>query len=156
MANSVEGRFPFLDMNLVALADALPPRYKLRALDEKYVLKRAATGLIPPAVIARRKQPYRAPDALSFLGDASPQYVQELLGERAVTEAGVFDAHAVHQLMQKCKARSSAGQFSNSDNMALVGVLSTQLLHHLYVHQRPAGIRTIRLQTDVDRILEPA
>ena len=68
MAHSVEGRFPFLDPDLVELANSLPPAYKLRGLDEKHVLKRAAAGLVPDEIIRRPKQPYRAPDALSFVG----------------------------------------------------------------------------------------
>src|SRR3954467_405815 len=66
MAHSVEGRFPFLDPDVVALAASLPARYKLRALDEKHVLKRASRGLVPDEIVSRPKQPYRAPDALSF------------------------------------------------------------------------------------------
>ena len=37
MAHSVEGRFPFLDEEVVTLANSLPAAYKLRVLDEKYV-----------------------------------------------------------------------------------------------------------------------
>jgi asparagine synthase (glutamine-hydrolysing) len=55
MAHAVEGRFPFLDRDVVALADALPPTYKLRALDEKHVLKRAARGLLPDQIVDKRK-----------------------------------------------------------------------------------------------------
>ena len=47
MANSVEGRFPFLDKNVVDLANSLPADYKLRVLDEKHVLKRAAGERVP-------------------------------------------------------------------------------------------------------------
>ena len=72
MAHSVEGRFPFLDVDLVELANSLPPTYKLRGLDEKHVLKRAAAGLVPDEIIRRSKQPYRAPDALSFVGSDAP------------------------------------------------------------------------------------
>jgi len=42
------------------------------------------------------------------------------------------------------------GQFSNSDNMALVGVLSTQLLHHLMVRQVPGHREIGTLRTNVD------
>ena len=66
MAHSVEGRFPFLDRHVAALAESLPPSYKLRVLDEKHVLKRAAAELVPADIVRRPKQPYRAPDALSF------------------------------------------------------------------------------------------
>ncbi|MEZ4408032.1 MAG: asparagine synthase (glutamine-hydrolyzing) [Polyangiales bacterium] len=42
MAHSVEGRFPFLDVNVVEFAGQMPARFKLSGLDEKHVLKRAA------------------------------------------------------------------------------------------------------------------
>ncbi|WP_281062449.1 asparagine synthase-related protein, partial [Mesorhizobium sp. M1C.F.Ca.ET.144.01.1.1] len=61
MGNSVEGRFPFLDDDVVKLANSLPAKYKLRVLDEKHVLKRVAEPMLPPEVVARKKQPYRAP-----------------------------------------------------------------------------------------------
>jgi asparagine synthase (glutamine-hydrolysing) len=149
MAHSVEGRFPFLDRDVIELANRLPASYKLRVLDEKHVLKRAARDLIPAEIVARKKQPYRAPDALSFLGTAAG-YAEELLAPRAVAEAGVFEAGAVGQLWQKCKA-SGGAQLSNTDNMALVGVLSTQLLHHGFVRNRPIASRPVTLRVDVDR-----
>jgi asparagine synthase (glutamine-hydrolysing) len=152
MANSVEGRFPFLDKNVVALADSLPARYKLKVLDEKHVLKRAAAGLVPDEIIARPKQPYRAPDALSFVGVDAPEYVEEMLSERSVADAGVFEPEAVSSLWRKCRARAGNGQFSNADNMALVGVLSTQLLHHQFVHSPRGHVRSIKLGTDIDRV----
>ena len=55
MAHSVEGRFPFLDRNVAALAESLPPSFKLHALDEKHVLKRAAVGLIPTEILAAQE-----------------------------------------------------------------------------------------------------
>ncbi|HSO37300.1 MAG TPA: asparagine synthase (glutamine-hydrolyzing), partial [Labilithrix sp.] len=130
MANSVEGRFPFLDAEVVALANRLPPSFMLHVLDEKHVLKRVSEGLVPRAVIARTKQPYRAPDGESFVGDHVPEWVNEVLQERAVAEAGVFEPAAVTQLYAKCQRQVASGTLlSNTDNMALVGVLSTQLLH---------------------------
>lgn len=129
MANSVEGRFPFLDANVVALAASLPPSYLLKVLDEKHVLKRASAGLVPASILARKKQPYRAPDALCFAGPDAPEWAHEAMSEDAVATAGVFDPKAVAQLWRKCATRSDDGQFSNADNMAVVGVLSTQLLH---------------------------
>ena len=41
MANSVEGRFPFLDHRLIEFANRLHPRYKMRVLREKHLLKEA-------------------------------------------------------------------------------------------------------------------
>jgi asparagine synthase (glutamine-hydrolysing) len=151
MAHSVEGRFPFLDKDVIALANSLPAAYKLRGLDEKHVLKRAAADLLPPEILARRKQPYRAPDALSFV---SAGYLDEALSDAALRDANVFEPQPVLQLLRKCRARGGAGQFSNADNMALVGVLSTQLLHQQLVRRQPRSRTDLPLRVDVDRACE--
>lgn len=155
MAHSLEGRFPFLDKDVVALADSLPPAYKLRVLDEKHVVKRAAEAIVPREILARKKQPYRAPDALSFVAGNAPDYIDEVLSEPALQEANVFEPQAVTQLLRKCRARGSEGQFSNTDNMALVGVLSTQLLHRQFIAGRPDGSRAIELRIDIDKSSSP-
>lgn len=150
MAHSIEGRFPFLDDNVVALANALPDAYKLRGLDEKHVLKRVAAPILPPQVVARKKQPYRAPNALSFFAADAPAYIREALSETALRAAGVFDPQSVTRLVGKCQARAGDGDMSNSDNMALVGVLSTQLLHQQFIATRPAGATRPDLSIDID------
>ena len=132
MAHSVEGRFPFLDRDVVALANALPPSYKLRVLDEKHVLKRAGEGTVPPEILRRRKQPYRAPDALCFAGAEVPEWVEDAMSERALASAGYFEVSGARRLYGLCRS-GGAQQFSNADNMALVGVLTTQLVHQQFV-----------------------
>src|SRR5690606_16058700 len=151
MGNSVEGRFPFLDINVARLAASLPPAYKLKVLDEKHVLKQASVGVIPEEILQRKKQPYRAPDALAFVG-AGAEWADDVLAESAVRAAGVFDPGAVARVWAKCKARAQSGQFSNTDNMAVVGVLSTQLLYHQFIQQPPAPGKAIQLRTLVDRL----
>ncbi|MCU0681762.1 MAG: asparagine synthase (glutamine-hydrolyzing) [Polyangiaceae bacterium] len=151
MANSVEGRFPFLDPRVVELANALPASYKIRVLDEKHVLKRAAEGLVPPEIVRRPKQPYRAPDALSFVGDDAPAWVAAAASAEAASAAGVFDPAAVERLWAKCR-RAQGDQLSNADNMALVGVLSTHLLYEQLVRRAPAPERSVHFTTLVDRL----
>ena len=151
MGNSVEGRFPFLDKDVIALADSLPASYKLRVLDEKHVLKKASQDLVPADILARKKQPYRAPDALSFVGEDVPDWVEACMSEDALEDAGVFSIIPAQQLWEKCKSRGRAAQFSNADNMAVVGILSTQLLHEQIV-ARPAAPREVPIKTLVDRV----
>jgi asparagine synthase (glutamine-hydrolysing) len=154
MAHSVEGRFPFLDAEVVELANALPPSYKLRVLDEKHVLKRAAAGLVPPEVLARPKQPYRAPDAASFVARGAPAWIGDVLAPGAVARAGVFAPDAVERLWRKCRASAEGGAFSNADNMALVGVVSTGLLHDQLVRRPPERARGIAWRTRVERVAD--
>ena len=151
MAHSVEGRFPFLDTNVVELANSLPPAYLLRSLDEKHVLKRAAEGIVPETVVRRKKQPYRAPDALAFVDRDAPDWVGEVMSESAVADAGVFEPRAVTQLWSKCRAAAGAGQFSNADNMAVVGVLSTGILHRALIRETGSNQEALPFKTLVDR-----
>jgi asparagine synthase (glutamine-hydrolysing) len=129
MAHGVEGRFPFLDHRLVEFASKLPPGLKMRGLNEKYLIKRVAGKFVPKTVLNRSKQPYRSPDSRSFFGDAAQplrfDYVEELLSRNRVASAGLFDPEAVDRLVRKLRQGTSGG---TRDNMALVGMLSTQLL----------------------------
>jgi asparagine synthase (glutamine-hydrolysing) len=157
MAHSVEGRFPFLDPDVVEFCNSLPPAYKLNILNEKYLLKRVAHGKIPEEIIQRKKQPYRAPDAISFLGSNAPEYVAEMLSERSLSEAGLFDAKVVQALYRKCvqHARQYGGTvpFGNSDNMAFVGILSAQLMHHHFIrNRRSSDGQNIEFKTVIDRV----
>jgi asparagine synthase (glutamine-hydrolysing) len=160
LGNGVEGRFPFLDPEVAALADSLPANYKLKVLDEKHVVKRACLDLVPPEILQRKKQPYRAPDALCFVGAQAPDYVAEAFSETALREAQVFDVRAVRQLFTKCQERATASQLSNTDNMAMVAVLSTQLLHRQFVAQPGFSSATrapsVRWVTDVDLVGSPS
>jgi len=151
MAHSVEGRFPFLDTELVELANALPPSAKLSGLDEKRVLKVAAEGLVPPEIARRTKQPYRSPDATAFCGPEAPPWVAEVVGAREVVDTGVFDPRAVQRLWRKCGAGVGGGPLSNADNMALVGVLSTGLLHRQLVRTAPRRT-SVTCRTTIDRV----
>ena len=145
MANSVEGRFPFLDHRLIEFANRLPPRLKLRGLTEKYLLKRASSPWLPEAVRARVKQPYRAPDAQSFFADGRPApYVAELFAASKLEAAGFFDPRAASKLLEKCRAGKAIGF---ADNMAFVAILSTMLLHEQLVlgNTVDAGVPATRI-----------
>ena len=133
MANSVEGRFPFLDHRLIGFANALHPRHKMRVLREKHLLREAMREDLPAAILQRPKQPYRAPDAAAFLQGEVPDYVNQLLGRECLAGYGYFDPDKVGRLVAKLKrARVNAAR----DNMAFVGVLSTQLWHRQFVEGR--------------------
>jgi asparagine synthase (glutamine-hydrolysing) len=131
MAHAVEGRFPFLDHRVVELGAALPPALKLRGLREKYVLRRALGRHLPREIVERPKQPYRAPDSESFLQGKTLQYVEALLAPETIARAGYFEPRAVRRLVEKC--RNPLGRVSAGDNMAFMGILSTQLLHSAFV-----------------------
>jgi asparagine synthase (glutamine-hydrolysing) len=128
MANSVEGRCPFLDYRVAEFAGRLPPDLKMKVLNEKYILKKAAADLLPAFLQKRPKQPYRAMEVPSFFDAAGKRarfpWVEELLSPAALADAGLFNPAAVGKLVQKAREASVVGV---KDAMALVAILSTQL-----------------------------
>jgi asparagine synthase (glutamine-hydrolysing) len=108
----------------------------MKALCEKYLLRRCADGLIPASIRARTKQPYRAPDGRCFL-DPSLDYIADLLSPEGIRRYSIFDPGAVGRLLTKFRAGKAIGA---RDNMALVGVVSTQVLAHQFLHSTPRMI----------------
>jgi len=131
MANSVEGRFPFLDHRVVEFAAHLPLHYKIRGLNEKYILKQAMAEYLPKNIVKRTKQPYLAPDGKSFFKDGkAADYVEEFLSESCLADYGYFKPRPVRMLFNKFL---KGGAIGFKDNMALVGILSTHILHHRFI-----------------------
>ena len=129
MAHSVEGRYPFLDHRIIEFAAKLPEKFKLNGLTEKYLLKKLMKGKLPDEIVNRPKQAYRAPIQSSFVTN-SPEYLEALLSNDQVKTAGIFNPESVQALLKNMK---SGNRVSEVDNMALTGIISTQLLHEQFV-----------------------
>ena len=136
MANSIEGRYPFLDHRVVEFATTIPPKYRMNGLTEKYILKESARGKIPQDLIDRPKQPYRAPISKCFFGEDAPSFVDEMLSETTIKKAGYFDHKKVTKLIEKCR-KQDGNLLSERENMAVVGILSTQLLDDQFIQNFP-------------------
>ena len=146
MAHSVESRHPFLDHRIIDFAFSLPSSWKIRGLNEKYILKRAFRGQLPERILHRDKQPYRAPISELFSRSRKDDYLDELLSESALKKSGYFNPAKVHHLLTK--VRSPAHQaFSEFGSMALMGILSTQLLHQQFVEGKSLST-TVQLRPD--------
>lgn len=139
-AHSVEGRYPFLDHRIVEFAAKIPPWYKMMGLKEKLVLKKAMKKELPSEITERVKQPYMAPDSNSFFQKDSPPYINEILSDKSLENAGLFNPAFVAKLKTKC-ARLHHAHLSFKDNMSFIGILSTQLLVNQYIENfQPAEI----------------
>ncbi|MEJ2395034.1 MAG: asparagine synthase (glutamine-hydrolyzing) [Candidatus Thiodiazotropha sp.] len=131
MANSIEGRFPFLDHRVIEFAARMPSRYKIMGLNEKYILKRSMKGFIPDSINQRSKQPYRAPDSQSFFTEGKPlDFVDDLFSESRLKSAGYFNPKMASLLMNKCR---KGKVFGFADNMAFIGILSCMLVDEIFI-----------------------
>jgi asparagine synthase (glutamine-hydrolysing) len=159
MANSVEGRYPFLDRTVQEFLARVPPDLKMAPNGllptEKYLLRRAMQGRLPEEVVHRRKKMFLAPFGTPFVGPDAPEYARELLSERALREYGYFDplrVGAIVKEMEKIKEelgkdRGEHVRFGRRVwrrtlyGMALTLVLSTQLLESYVRDGTVAGTR---------------
>ncbi|WP_439183626.1 asparagine synthase (glutamine-hydrolyzing) [Carboxylicivirga taeanensis] len=128
MANSVEGRYPFLDHRVVEFCATLPDDYKIKGLNEKVLLKTMMQNQLPPSVINRPKQAYRAPVAQSLVHD--PQLLDEYLNSDFLKQSGLFNPAKVAALLKKIQASPSV---TEQDSMALIGVLTSQILYKQFI-----------------------
>jgi asparagine synthase (glutamine-hydrolysing) len=132
MANSIEGRYPFLDHRVIEFSMKLNPDLKLNGLNEKYLLKKMMKGRLPESILNRSKQAYRAPIRSTFFSEELPPYLKEMLSEKKIADFGIFNPEYVNQLLKKMKLNK---QVSEIDNMAITGILSTQILYDLFINR---------------------
>lgn len=98
MAQSLEGRSPFLDHRLAELVARLPADLKMRGRTLKYALRQVARPYLPPAILERPKQGFMFPLAYWIKGPLLP--VLEHLIERSVlVERGIFEREAIGRLL---------------------------------------------------------
>lgn len=128
MASGVEARYPFLDEDLVDYVLTLPERAKLDGLREKVVLRDASVELVPPVLRERPKQPYTAPEGELFRSATGDALLETYASPQAVDRHGVFDAGRVAWLVAKLRR----GRTSFFDDLALLWVVSTQILAETY------------------------
>jgi asparagine synthase (glutamine-hydrolysing) len=102
MAWGLEARVPFLDHELVELAGRIPPELKL-ADGGKGVLKRAARGLVPDAVIDRTKGYFPVP-AIRQLDGPYLERVREALSDPAAKRRGLFRPETVERMLREPNA----------------------------------------------------
>jgi len=136
MANSVELRVPYLDHRIIEYMATVPSRFKIRGLNEKYLLKKVFNDLLPTQIINRPKNPYRAPIRNSFFNNKFLD-LDSVLSKNEITEAGIFNPVKVQMLLKKAGRTES---LSELDNMALAGIISTQFLHNDFIKYKKLNV----------------
>jgi asparagine synthase (glutamine-hydrolysing) len=98
MAHSLEVRVPFLDLELAAFAHGLGTRHKVRGWQKKWLLRRAATPLVPRAIHRGRKRGFSIPAAAWLRGELVP-FAREILSPERVRREGFFDPAVVSRVL---------------------------------------------------------
>lgn len=109
MANSVEGREPFLDHELVEFVLALPRGLKVRDGVGKYLLKKAVAPMLPEGIAYRTKQGFTAPVSAWFRGELGTR-IQDQIRRSSLAELGLLDYDRIDDLW--AAHRSGRGDWS--------------------------------------------
>ena len=97
LANSVEGRYPFLDIDLVEFSTRIPPELKLHDYIEKYILKRVAEDLLPPEIVKREKFGFHAPGS-PYLLQQGVEWINDMVSHERIKRQGYFNPDVIDRL----------------------------------------------------------
>jgi asparagine synthase (glutamine-hydrolysing) len=130
--SATEGRYPFLDERVVEFCAGLAPKYKLRGWTDKWLLRRLAKRVLPHQIARRTKTMFRANLGKAFIAADRPRWVDQLLSPESLRATGYFDLQAVQLARQVQLSKPLASLYRFSLDMGLMGVIATQLWHHMY------------------------
>jgi len=99
MAHSLEVRAPYLDHELVEWVASLKPSVKLRGLSTKYLLKKAAIGILPEQIIHRPKKGFGIPVAKWIKTDLKEMFL-DTFSENKIRQGGLFNWPFIRRLLE--------------------------------------------------------
>jgi len=134
MANSIEGRVPFLDHVLVEFLLSAPSRLKLSGFREKVLLRNYLKRALPGGAARRKKKPFYIP--LDKYLNAKPlkEMVDECLSEESVKRRGYFDWESVREL------RRSVDQREFLYAKQVFSLLTLELWHRIFIDREPGWV----------------
>ena len=154
MGNSLEGRVPFLDKNLVEYAYTLPESYclNINEVQGKYILREAFSDLLPAHFKAPSKHTFMSPTfSEAFKTSIGKELYQKYLTNQKIKDFGIIHPTTwkmVKTLWKIMPKGLPAYLFVDS----LIGLMmSVQILQERFVHRHPMdGIAAIKV-----RLLSP-
>lgn len=100
MAHSLEVRAPLLDHPLVDWISGLPPHFKLRGGEGKYIFKKALEPILPHDILYRPKMGFAVPLVAWFRGPLRERLREAVLGP-VMEQSGVFDMAYLRTLVDQ-------------------------------------------------------
>jgi asparagine synthase (glutamine-hydrolysing) len=108
MANSIEGRVPFLDHKVAEFCAQLPLSMMIRGGLEKYVLREAVKDVIPPEIYGREKHPFTAPPAAKHQKGPLFELMQDTFRGTGAKDVPFLSQKKILQLMDRLPKMTAA------------------------------------------------
>jgi asparagine synthase (glutamine-hydrolysing) len=106
MANSLEVRPPFLDVEVVDFALSLPADYKVNGIGRKRIVQDAFRDMLPTELYNRPKHGFEVPLLSWFRNDLNAWIFDDLLSSKHLKEQGLFEIKAINQLKMQLHSSS--------------------------------------------------
>lgn len=129
MANSLEGRVPFLDHRLVEFTARLPVGMKIRGGHIKFILRKAVEGLLPKNIAWKRKKSFYIPFEKCFNKEFN-HFLTDYINEKNINEQGIFNWDAVEKYVYKRQKNELL------DNKKLMTLLIFQIWYDVFKRRR--------------------
>ena len=127
MANSIEGRVPFLDHRLIEWALRLPLQLKIKGLRNKYLVKRLGERFLPRETIYRQKVGFGTPVDLWFRDPQSIGRYLDMFGEPQYRNRAGFHADRVQGIVREHRAGTS------NHGELLWTLVNNELWHRIFI-----------------------
>ena len=128
MANSIEGRVPFLDHRLVEFTATLGGSHKIRRMVTKALLRRACRGLIPDDVIRRKKEAFFIPVETCFRHNFF-DFIEDVLSKESIGKRGYFRYNTVRKLIDRYRANPRELLYSKQ----VMALVILELWHRVFI-----------------------
>ena len=125
MANSLELRVPLLDHRLLEFAASLPPHYKLKGFNLKYIWKKALSKRVPNRILKRKKAGFPVPYEFWLRNNFKDQ-IRDILTDRKTIERGYFQKTAIERLIN---ANTDSGAYSKE----VFSLVALELWHRMFL-----------------------
>jgi asparagine synthase (glutamine-hydrolysing) len=130
MANSIEGRVPFLDHKLVEVMRSQPITQKIRGAAQKFILREAARSFITDTVYRRPKHPFLSPPATLDPHGRLGVFMQDTLRSPVLSAMPFFDKQKVVAVLDTMYTGDENARVAN--DQILMMVLSACVLQDRY------------------------
>ena len=100
MAHALEVRVPILDHQLVDWISGLPPEFKLKGREGKYIFKKALEPTLPDNILYRPKMGFAVPLDSWFRGPLREKVRDSILGD-TMRDSGLFNQKYLKRLVDQ-------------------------------------------------------
>jgi asparagine synthase (glutamine-hydrolysing) len=123
MANSIEGRYPFIDEDFVNICANIDSQTKAPTINSKQLFRSAFKDKLPDYIINQPKIAYQAPEAQCFVGENyMSDNVVELLDN--IKDLHLINRKNFKDLIAKIQNPNSTRRLGFRENMAFMLCLS--------------------------------